>query len=70
MGAVLTERTVVGERLKRLRGSRTQSEVAEAVGVTPMCISQYESGDRTPVDDMKVKLANYFDVPLVDIFFT
>ena len=48
----MPDRTVVGERLKKLRGSRTQGEVAEALGVTPMAVSQWENGLRMPSDDM------------------
>lgn len=60
----------IGERLQRLRGSRTQKEVAEAVGVTPMAISLYESGERVPRDEIKVRLANYYKRTVNFIFFS
>ena len=37
-----------GERLRQLRADRRQAEVAEAVGVSTMAISQYETGKRIP----------------------
>lgn len=60
----------IGERLQKLRGSRTQKEVAEAVGVTPMAISLYESGERVPRDEIKVRLANYYKRTVNFIFFS
>jgi transcriptional regulator with XRE-family HTH domain len=65
----MPDRTVVGERLKELRGSRTQAEVAEALGVTAMAVSQWENGLRMPNDDMKVKIAAYYKRTVMSIFF-
>ncbi len=65
----MPDRTVVGERLKKLRGSRTQGEVAEALGVTPMAVSQWENGLRMPSDDMKVKIAQFYKKTVMVIFF-
>ena len=59
-----------GERLRQLRADRRQSEVAEAVGVSTMAISQYESGKRIPQDKIKVKLAKYFGQTVESLFFT
>lgn len=59
----------IGKRLQTLRGSRTQREVAEAVGVTPMAISQYESGERIPRDEIKKALAKYYKRTVNSIFF-
>ena len=66
----MPDRTVIGERLKRLRGSRTQLEVANALKVTPMAVSQWENGLRMPSDDMKVKIAMYYKKSVMFIFFT
>ncbi len=63
-------RDAIAKRLKDLRGDRTQAEVADAVGVTAMAISQYEQGLRMPVDEVKVKLANYYQQSVASIFFT
>ena len=60
---------VIGERLKTLRGERTQSDVANAVGVTIMAISQYERGERIPSDEMKLSLAKYFNTTVEELFF-
>ncbi len=66
---VMLNTKVIGNRLKDLRGTKTQLEIADAIGVTKMAISQYESGDRIPRDEIKIKLANYFDKSVEEIFF-
>ena len=65
----MPSREVVGQRLRKLRGLRTQEEVANALGVTPMAVSQWENGLRMPNDDMKVKIAAYFKRTVMSIFF-
>lgn len=59
----------IGKRLRELRGDRSMSEVARAVGCVPSCIGNYEHGDRVPPDDMKVKLAKYFKTTVNKIFY-
>ena len=59
----------IGAYLKQLRGTKTQSEVANAVGVTPMAISQYECGERIPRDEIKIRLASYYDRTVEQLFF-
>lgn len=59
----------IGERLRNLRGSRPQREIADAIGVTTMAISSYERGDRVPNDEMKIALARYFDTSVEALFF-
>lgn len=61
---------LIGARLKDLRGDRSQKEVADAIGVEVMTISNYERGERTPQDEIKVRLADYFGKTVQDIFFT
>lgn len=66
----LIDKKVIGQRLRTLRGSRTQTEVAAAIGVTKMAISQYEQGERIPQDEIKIKIANYFKKSVTEIFFS
>lgn len=65
----MPDRTVIGKRLRELRGSRTQEEVAKALGVSVMAISLWERGERVPSDDIKVKIANYYKRSVSTIFF-
>ena len=65
----MVSRATVGERLRKLRGDRSREEVAIAIGVTAQAISNYEIGIRTPSDDIKCKLAEFFGVSVQEIFF-
>ena len=55
-----------GERLRELRLEKelTQDEVASHFGLHKTRISQYELNKRQAVDDMKKKLAQFFNVSL------
>lgn len=59
----------IGKRLRELRGTRSQKEVADACGITDMAISLYESGDRIPRDETKITLANYFGTTVESLFY-
>ena len=65
----MPDRKVIGERLRQLRGSRTQKEVAEALNVSEMSISLWERGERVPSDDLKIKIAAYYKKSVQSIFF-
>lgn len=58
--------SILSERIKMLREEYplTQSQLAEKLDIATSSISQYESGDRVPSDDIKIKLAKLFDVSL------
>ena len=59
----------IASKLKKLRGNIPRETVAKAVGISVSAISMYENGDRIPRDDVKIRLANYYCVPIGDIFF-
>ncbi len=59
----------IADRLIKLRGSRTQAEVAQAIGVTPSAYSMYENGDRIPRDEIKKRIAEYYKRTVNTIFF-
>jgi transcriptional regulator with XRE-family HTH domain len=62
-------RNDIGERLKTLRGDKTQKEVADALDLTVGAISQYENGLRIPSDAIKMRIARYYGVSVQEIFF-
>lgn len=70
MTAKVIDAQTIGERLRTLRGTKTQKEVGDAIGVTAMAISLYERGKRVPNDDVKVALTRYFNSTVEAIFFT
>ena len=54
---------------KELRGNRSQAEVAKAVMVSDSAISSYENDERVPRDDVKKRLAKYYESTVQDIFY-
>lgn len=66
----LLKRQEVGKRMRNLRGEKSLNDVAQALGVTAMAVSNWERGIRTPYDYMKVKIAQYYGVTVESIFFS
>ncbi|MDM8534973.1 helix-turn-helix transcriptional regulator [Clostridiaceae bacterium HSG29] len=58
------------KRLKKLREERriTQNELGEKIGVSGRSIGFYENGTRTPKLKIAIKIANYFEKNVVDVF--
>ncbi len=52
----------LGNRLKKLRGKKTQEEVASRVDVSRARYSHYENGRSQPDNEILIKLSNYFGV--------
>lgn len=59
----------IGKRLVELRGSRTQEEVAKANDISVSAIGMYERGERIPRDELKIRLAAYYNKSVQEIFF-
>ena len=62
----------IGIRLKKCREKTGKSlvETAEKLGVSSSALSMYESGERIPRDNIKIRLAQYYKVPIQTLFFT
>jgi transcriptional regulator with XRE-family HTH domain len=58
-----------GERLRALRGTRSQEEVAEALGISQSALCAYETDKRVPRDPVKVRIAEYYKRSVQFIFF-
>lgn len=58
--------STIGKRIKQLRSEKniTQEQFGKIFGIVKSTVSLYESGKSTPDDDMKRKIARYFDVSL------
>lgn len=59
----------IGKRLKELRGDRNRDKVAEAVGISPSALGMYECNKRIPRDDVKKRLADFYNVSIQQLFF-
>ena len=63
------DKSVISERLVKLRGIKSQEEVARATGISPSALSMYENGERVPRDEIKIRLAEYYGTSVEEIFF-
>ena len=59
----------VGDKLTKLRGNKPQETVARAVGISISALSMYENGQRIPRDEIKIRLAEYYNVSVQSVFF-
>ncbi len=64
------DRKQVGVRLLRLRGMRSQEEVAAALQIRQSTLAMYESGARMPRDEIKLRLARYYGCSVDALFFS
>lgn len=59
----------IGKRIRELRGEKSAPELAKAIGSSVSAIFMYESGERIPRDEVKIRLARYFGVSIESLFF-
>lgn len=59
-----------GSKLRELRGGKSAETVAKDVGISRSAIAMYETEERVPRDDIKIKLAEYYGSTVQAIFFT
>ena len=59
----------IGEKLKKLRGNKTQTELAKELGILTSAYSNYENNYRVPNDEVKKKIAIYYKKTVDEIFF-
>ena len=61
-GEVSFEKFGTGDRMRGLRGGRTQTEVAPKLGISRAQLTHIEAGTRKPSLQTIVKAANFFGV--------
>lgn len=71
MGYEKLDAIQIGNRIKTLREGRkeTMQDLSKAVGTSESAIGMYESGQRVPRDEIKIRIAEHFTVPVEAIFF-
>ncbi|PWK05281.1 helix-turn-helix transcriptional regulator [Tumebacillus permanentifrigoris] len=57
------------KKLIELRGTRTQQDVAECLGIRQNHYSMIETGQRLPRRELALKIATYFRSTVDEIFF-
>lgn len=61
----------IGKRLSecRKKTGKSLSETADNVGVSTSALAMYEAGERIPRDNIKIRLSQYYKVPIQTLFF-
>lgn len=60
----------IGKKLRALRGNQSQKIAAEKIGITKSALSMYERDERVPRDEVKIKIATYYNESVQSIFFS
>ena len=60
----------IGKRLVKLRGDRSQEAIARELKISYSALRKYESGDRIPRDEIKIKIAKFYGKTVQEIFFS
>jgi DNA-binding XRE family transcriptional regulator len=58
-----------GDILRQLRGCKSQETIAQDIGITKSSWAMYERNERTPRDEVKIRIADYFGKTVQEIFF-
>lgn len=59
----------IGQKLKKLRGKRSKTSVAEELGITRSSYVKYERDERVPRDEVKIRIARLYHTSIEEIFF-
>lgn len=59
----------IASRLIKLRGNISREKVCNDLGISFSALQSYELGLKIPKDETKIKLAEYYNVKVQDIFF-
>ena len=60
---------MAGEMLRLARGDQSQKEVATKLGISVSALSMYESGERSPRDELKIRMAKLYGTTVGHLFF-
>lgn len=58
----------VGKNLVNLRGNASREAVAKDLEISLSALCAYENGERLPRDEVKLKIAQYYNKPVEKIF--
>lgn len=58
-----------GQTLINLRGEKPREDVAKDLGISLSALAMYERGERSPRDEIKIRIANYYHSTVQDIFY-
>ena len=61
----------IGQKIRTLREEKNETveQLSNALEVSASAITMYETGKRIPRDEIKIRIAEHFGVPVESIFF-
>lgn len=59
----------IGNKLIELRSDVSREKVANDLGISISALAMYEQGNRIPRDEIKIKIAQYYNKTVQEIFF-
>lgn len=59
----------IGQKLISLRGDKRREVVAADNGISVSSLAMYETNQRIPRDQVKIRLARYYGVTVGEIFY-
>ena len=66
----MIQKETTGMILRKLRGDRTQEEIAAILGITKSSWAMYERDERVPRDEIKIRIAKFFGKSVEELFYT
>lgn len=57
------------DKLRLLRGNRSQASIAKEIGITRQMLGAIESGERTPSLELANRIAVFYGVSIEEVFF-
>lgn len=60
----------IAKKLIELRGEKSRESVAKALGISVSAIGMYETGARIPRDELKTRIARYYNTTVEYIFYS
>ena len=66
----MIQKETTGMILRKLRGDRTQEEIAAILGITKSSWAMYERDERVPRDEVKIRIAKFFGISVEELFYT
>lgn len=63
---------IIGKKIKNLREENniSRENFAKAVEISQSALSMYEMGRRIPRDEVKLRIARFFNTSIEELFFT
>lgn len=59
----------IANRLIELRGDVPREIISNELGISVSALAMYEQGNRIPRDEIKIKIAQYYNTSVQEIFF-